>query len=102
MPRFDGTGPNGIGPMTGRSMGYCVMALPKSGGNIIPRGYTGIYGIPTSAPYNYNTGIPYSGGMYPYSPPGNSLSGMSFSRGWGRCRGFGHGRDFGRGKIRWF
>lgn len=24
MPRFDGTGPNGEGPFTGRSMGDCV------------------------------------------------------------------------------
>jgi len=24
MPRGDGTGPNGQGPMTGRRMGYCV------------------------------------------------------------------------------
>jgi len=23
MPRFDGTGPNGLGPMTGRRMGRC-------------------------------------------------------------------------------
>jgi hypothetical protein len=23
MPRFDGTGPNGLGPMTGRCMGSC-------------------------------------------------------------------------------
>ena len=24
MPRGDGTGPNGMGPMTGRGMGYCA------------------------------------------------------------------------------
>lgn len=24
MPRFDGTGPLGMGPMTGRGMGYCA------------------------------------------------------------------------------
>lgn len=24
MPRFDGTGPNGKGPMTGRKMGSCA------------------------------------------------------------------------------
>lgn len=24
MPRGDGTGPKGDGPMTGRSMGYCI------------------------------------------------------------------------------
>jgi len=27
MPKFDGTGPNGKGPMTGRGSGYCVVPL---------------------------------------------------------------------------
>ena len=27
MPRLDGTGPDGKGPMTGRGRGYCVMPL---------------------------------------------------------------------------
>lgn len=27
MPGFNGTGPRGQGPMTGRGMGYCVMPL---------------------------------------------------------------------------
>jgi len=27
MPRFDGTGPRGMGPMTGGSRGYCVVPL---------------------------------------------------------------------------
>ena len=27
MPKFDGTGPNGKGPMTGRGSGYCVVLL---------------------------------------------------------------------------
>ena len=27
MPGFDGTGPHGMGPMTGRGMGYCVVPL---------------------------------------------------------------------------
>lgn len=32
MPRFDGTGPRGMGPMTGGSRGYCVIPLniPKT------------------------------------------------------------------------
>ena len=29
MPGFDGTGPRGEGPMTGRGMGYCAIRLPK-------------------------------------------------------------------------
>ena len=36
MPAGDGTGPNGLGPMTGRSAGYCA-------GNAAP-GYANSYG----------------------------------------------------------
>jgi len=32
MPGFDGTGPNGQGPMTGRGEGYCAIPLDQSGG----------------------------------------------------------------------
>ncbi|MBE9508330.1 MAG: DUF5320 domain-containing protein [Chloroflexi bacterium] len=31
MPRFDGTGPQGQGPMTGRGEGYCTVPLDRSG-----------------------------------------------------------------------
>jgi len=44
MPRGDGTGPLGHGPMTGRGMGYCVVNLPEDGGE--PRGYAGAAGRP--------------------------------------------------------
>jgi len=27
MPKFDGSGPNGKGPMTGRGSGYCIIPL---------------------------------------------------------------------------
>jgi len=27
MPGFNGTGPRGMGPMTGRGMGYCIIPL---------------------------------------------------------------------------
>jgi len=37
MPGFDGTGPEGRGPLTGRGFGYCVM--PTKDYNNIPRGY---------------------------------------------------------------
>jgi len=30
MPGFNGTGPRGMGPMTGRGMGYCAVPLPGS------------------------------------------------------------------------
>lgn len=44
MPRFDGTGPQGIGPMTGRGEGYCALAIPESGQ--APYGYAGLQGTP--------------------------------------------------------
>jgi len=27
VPGFNGTGPHGMGPMTGRGMGYCIIPL---------------------------------------------------------------------------
>ncbi len=30
MPGFDGTGPKGTGPMTGRGLGYCVVPFEDS------------------------------------------------------------------------
>jgi hypothetical protein len=31
MPGFDGTGPMGLGPLTGRGMGFCAVKLSPSG-----------------------------------------------------------------------
>lgn len=47
MPRFDGTGPRGAGPMTGRGEGYCVLEMSESGEPI--RGYVGREGVPVGA-----------------------------------------------------
>jgi hypothetical protein len=44
MPGFDGTGPRGQGPMTGRGEGYCALVLPESGE--APYGYAGLQGTP--------------------------------------------------------
>lgn len=33
MPRFDGTGPMGLGEMTGRGIGYCSGFYPRERGN---------------------------------------------------------------------
>ena len=30
MPGFDGTGPAGLGPMSGRGRGFCALKLPAS------------------------------------------------------------------------
>ena len=43
MPRGDGTGPMGMGPLTGRGMGYCIGAgYPgnvRGGGRVFGRGF---------------------------------------------------------------
>jgi hypothetical protein len=44
MPRLDGTGPRGQGPMTGRGEGYCAVRIPDSGKE--PYGYAGLEGAP--------------------------------------------------------
>jgi hypothetical protein len=44
MPRFDGTGPQGQGPMSGRGEGYCAIKLPEPGEP--GYGYAGLQGAP--------------------------------------------------------
>jgi hypothetical protein len=44
MPGFDGTGPRGQGPMTGRGQGYCAVRIPDYGQ--APYGYAGLQGTP--------------------------------------------------------
>jgi hypothetical protein len=46
MPRFDGTGPRGEGPMTGRGEGYCALVLPLREGGGVSYGYAGLHGTP--------------------------------------------------------
>jgi len=42
MPRGDGTGPGGLGPMTGRAAGYCAgYSVPGYANPIAGRGYWG-------------------------------------------------------------
>jgi hypothetical protein len=79
MPRFNGTGPLGQGPMTGRGMGYCAMNLPAPRMNYYPYGFAGIEGFPI------NIGFPY------YIPPARPFKRLAF-------RGFGRGRGMGRGR----
>lgn len=49
MPGFDGTGPRGLGPFTGRGEGYCAVVLSDSGRRAQSLGYTGILGTPLRA-----------------------------------------------------
>jgi len=45
MPGFDGTGPLGQGPMTGRGQGFCVLTTSKENSGQI-KGVTGLRGVP--------------------------------------------------------
>ena len=88
MPRGDGTGPAGVGPMTGRAAGYCAgystpgyansyggryagVGRALGGGFGRGRGYRNWYyatGLPGGV--RYNMGYPAWGGVtnYPFTP----------------------------------
>lgn len=76
MPRFDGTGPQGQGQMTGRQQGYCVLPADR---------------VPTP-PTQSGTNVTVGRGR-----------GTGFGQGFGRGRGTGFGRGrgagFGRGRV---
>ncbi len=92
MPRGDGTGPAGLGPMTGRAAGYCAgysvpgFANPIFGGGGFGRGY-GRFGGGRGGGRGfrnmyYATGLPgaagYNMGIYnpnlAYAPPAMTAS----------------------------
>lgn len=77
MPRFDGTGPAGGGPMTGGGRGYCAVRLPDQPGQV-PVGYAGLGGRLATA-----------------------WSSFSGRLGLGLGRGRRGGRGGGRGRGRW-
>ncbi len=45
MPRYNGTGPRGEGPMTGQAIGYCILKRDSENPSNI-EGFTGIEGKP--------------------------------------------------------
>lgn len=51
MPGFDGTGPRGLGPMTGRCRGFCVVPLPPTSPTLVGRGGYHAQGLPWDMPY---------------------------------------------------
>jgi len=120
MPGFDGTGPRGLGPMTGRGEGYCAIVLSSSGtarapfdpsmglrtsyAQGRPYGYAGLAGV--SVGMNYPYGRPPAYGPVspvttaPYRPFfGKPRRGMRFVR--GRGRGRGPSSRSGGGRRRW-
>jgi len=99
MPAGDGTGPLGLGPMTGRAAGYCAgfpvpgYMNPVAGRALGARPVPGAY-----AP------APYPGAMVPYGYPTAYAPTWRRALGWfGRGFGPGRGRGFARrgGRGRW-
>ena len=90
MPGFDGTGPRGMGPMTGGGRGFCnpyyAGARSPYGG---PYPYSTPYGMGYMPPYGAGYSTPYAAYSYGAYAGGRGL-------GWGR--GFGWGRGLGRGR----
>jgi len=86
MPRGNGTGPSGLGPMTGRGYGYCAgYAVPgfmnppviKTGsgfgygrgyGRGLGRGRGYGRGFWSAQPYPVATPMPYGGGFFQPAP----------------------------------
>ena len=81
MPRGDRTGPDGMGPMTGRGLGYCAdysspgftRGVPRGGAGY-GRGYGRGYGLGRGRGFGYDRGFyqnPYISNVpyYPYPNP---------------------------------
>ena len=96
MPGMDGTGPRGMGPMTGGARGWCNPVSQMNAG----------YGPNPGAPCGVGSGYPYGGYAHWGMMPGYGM-GLAWGRGrapfghgrgmaWGRGGGFGMGRGFGR------
>ena len=66
MPGFDGTGPRGMGPMTGGGRGFCAIPLSGNWPAYLGRGAYPSYGVPRGMPY-YGAG-PTAPGAMPFAP----------------------------------
>ncbi len=105
MPGFDGTGPLGQGPLTGRGRGYCI--TPISSDKNVTTGNAGLQGYSLSSDYPYG---------FNYRRSANSLYNNSYymqsgipmfpqrrwnyiGRGYGRFSRINYGRGIrGRGR----
>jgi len=106
MPMFDGTGPRGMGPMTGRGQGYCAFTIPAPGTGGAALGYAGLGGVPgvMGRPYGAwpTRWLGRARWVGPFARrPFGFFGGLGrFGRGRRIGRGFGFGR--GRGRGRWW
>jgi len=81
MPAGDGTGPAGMGPMTGRAAGYCAgYSVPGYMNSIPGAGWGGFsYGRGWGKGRGWGRGFGWRGGFYPaYGYPGYGYSGYSY------------------------
>jgi len=78
MPGFDGTGPMGQGPMTGKGRGYCAVPLTGAGRPFVRRGFYGRGGGRGFRNCFYATGLPgwmrMKGGMQAFGGFGGAVS----------------------------
>lgn len=88
MPGFDGTGPQGRGPMTGQGMGFCVLKEFKDKPGQV-EGLVGIQGMPVNQ----------YGCVLPYTAVWSVYRGRRFGQAFGFGRGFSRGRGRGRGRF---
>jgi hypothetical protein len=93
MPFGDGTGPAGLGPMTGRAAGFCAgYSVPGYMNPVVGR--VGFYGPGVLSFARYGAGFYGYGAGYgmPYAGWGIPWFRRGFGRGFGRGRGWGRGR----------
>ena len=83
MPGFDGTGPRGAGPMSGRVMGFCV--LKESQGS--PGYAEGFAGMPAK-PVNFSNNMRFRGRQVTNMPRGDRTGPAGFGPMTGRAAGF--------------
>jgi hypothetical protein len=97
MPGFDGTGPRGMGPMTGGGRGFCNPYSPLGAGGFAPPAYWSRLAAPQlGAGYAQFPG--YTPGVYGFGggvrPPVMGRVAPS----WGGLGGFGRGMGMGMGR----
>ena len=98
MPGFDGTGPRGMGPMTGRGEGYCAFTIPSPGTGGLAYGYAGVDGDPREIGGQRLTALVY-GPAAPMEVVSERFRGRPRL---GMFRGFGRGMGRRRGRGRRF
>jgi hypothetical protein len=91
MPGFDGTGPQGKGPMTGRAQGYCALRHAR-GESVRVQGFAGAQGTPVEVELPQGKemmDMPFGAGMGPAGAGRESDRTTGFFAGY-PAPGYGH------------